>query len=219
MCQFTAPIVVRMPTGGGIFGGQTHSQSPEALFTHVSGLKTVVPSNPYDAKGLLIAAIEDNDPVIFCEHKNLYASMADVPAEAYAIPFGEASIPREGKSATIVAYGLMVHKALEAAETLAKEKIDVEVIDLRTLSPIDIDTVVESVEKTGRLVAVDEANPRCSIAADVIASVTEHAFKALKAAPKAITAPHTPVPFTPALEDLYIPSAAQIAEAVRKQMK
>lgn len=213
------PVVIRGMVGGGFRAAAQHSQMLTPLFTHIPGLKVVCPSNAYDAKGLLIQSIRDNDPVIFCEHKNLYASMADVPAEAYAIPFGEASIPREGKSATIVAYGLMVHKALEAAETLAKEKIDVEVIDLRTLSPIDIDTVVESVEKTGRLVAVDEANPRCSIAADVIASVTEHAFKALKAAPKAITAPHTPVPFTPALEDLYIPSAAQIAEAVRKQMK
>lgn len=213
------PVVIRGMVGGGFRAAAQHSQMLTPLFTHIPGLKVVCPSNAYDAKGLLIQSIRDNDPVIFCEHKNLYASMADVPAEAYTIPFGEAAIPREGKSATIVAYGLMVHRALEAAETLAKEKIDVEVVDLRSLSPIDMDTVIESVEKTGRLVAVDEANPRCSIAADVIASVTEHAFKALKAAPKAITAPHTPVPFTPALEDLYIPSAAQIADAVRKQMK
>jgi len=205
--------------GGGFRAAAQHSQMLTPLFTHIPGLKVVCPSNAYDAKGLLIQSIRDNDPVIFCEHKNLYASMADVPAESYTIPFGEAAIPREGKHVTIVAYGLMVHRALEAAETLAKEKIDVEVIDLRTLSPIDLDTVIESVEKTGHLVAVDEANPRCSIAADVIASVTEHAFKALKSAPKAITAPHTPVPFTPVLEDLYIPSAGQIADAVRKQLK
>ena len=205
--------------GGGFRAAAQHSQMLTPLFTHIPGLKVVCPSNAYDAKGLLIQSIRDNDPVIFCEHKNLYTHAVDVPAESYTIPFGEAVISREGKSATIVTYGLMVHRALEAAETLAKEKIDVEVIDLRTLSPIDIDTVVESVEKTGRLVAVDEANPRCSIASDVIASVMEHAFKAMKSAPRAVTAPHTPVPFSPTLEDLYIPSAAAIAEAVRGTMK
>jgi pyruvate/2-oxoglutarate/acetoin dehydrogenase E1 component len=213
------PVVIRGMVGGGFRAAAQHSQMLTPLFTHIPGLKVVCPSNAYDAKGLLIQSIRDNDPVIFCEHKNLYTHAVDVPAESYTIPFGEAAISREGKSATIVTYGLMVHRALEAAETLAKEKIDVEVIDLRTLSPIDIDTVVESVEKTGRLVAVDEANPRCSIASDVIASVMEHAFKAMKSAPRAVTAPHTPVPFSPTLEDLYIPSAAAIAEAVRGTMK
>ena len=213
------PVVIRGMVGGGFRAAAQHSQMLTPLFTHIPGLKVVCPSNAYDAKGLLIQSIRDNDPVIFCEHKNLYTHAVDVPAESYTIPFGEAAISREGKSATIVTYGLMVHLALEAAETLAKEKIDVEVIDLRTLSPIDLDTVIESVEKTGRLVAVDEANPRCSIASDVIASVMEHAFKAMKSAPRAVTAPHTPVPFSPTLEDLYIPSAAAIAEAVRGTMK
>lgn len=213
------PVVIRGMVGGGFRAAAQHSQMLTPLFTHIPGLKVVCPSNAYDAKGLLIQSIRDNDPVIFCEHKNLYTHAVDVPAESYTIPFGEAAISREGKSATIVTYGLMVHRALEAAETLAKEKIDVEVIDLRTLSPIDLDTVIESVEKTGRLVAVDEANPRCSIASDVIASVMEHAFKAMKSAPRAVTAPHTPVPFSPTLEDLYIPSAAAIAEAVRGTMK
>ena len=213
------PVVIRGMVGGGFRAAAQHSQMLTPLFTHIPGLKVVCPSNAYDAKGLLIQSIRDNDPVIFCEHKNLYPHAVDVPAESYTIPFGEAAISREGKSATIVTYGLMVHRALEAAETLAKEKIDVEVIDLRTLSPIDLDTVIESVEKTGRLVAVDEANPRCSIASDVIASVMEHAFKAMKSAPRAVTAPHTPVPFSPTLEDLYIPSAAAIAEAVRGTMK
>ena len=213
------PVVIRGMVGGGFRAAAQHSQMLTPLFTHSPGLKVVCPSNAYDAKGLLIQSIRDNDPVIFCEHKNLYTHAVDVPAESYTIPFGEAAISREGKSATIVTYGLMVHRALEAAETLAKEKIDVEVIDLRTLSPIDLDTVIESVEKTGRLVAVDEANPRCSIASDVIASVMEHAFKAMKSAPRAVTAPHTPVPFSPTLEDLYIPSAAAIAEAVRGTMK
>ena len=213
------PVVIRGMVGGGFRAAAQHSQMLTPLFTHIPGLKVVCPSNAYDAKGLLIQSIRDNDPVIFCEHKNLYTHAVDVPAESYTIPFGEAAISREGKSATIVTYGLMVHRALEAAETLAKEKIDVEVIDLRTLSPIDLDTVIESVEKTGRLVAVDEANPRCSIASDIIASVMEHAFKAMKSAPRAVTAPHTPVPFSPTLEDLYIPSAAAIAEAVRGTMK
>ena len=213
------PVVIRAMVGAGFRAAAQHSQMLTPLFVHIPGLKVVCPSNAYDAKGLLIQSIRDNDPVIFCEHKNLYTHAVDVPAESYTIPFGEAAISREGKSATIVTYGLMVHRALEAAETLAKEKIDVEVIDLRTLSPIDLDTVIESVEKTGRLVAVDEANPRCSIASDVIASVMEHAFKAMKSAPRAVTAPHTPVPFSPTLEDLYIPSAAAIAEAVRGTMK
>ena len=217
--QVKVPMTLMIGTGGGYNNAAQHSQCLHATVAHIPGVKVVYPSNAYDAKGLLIQSIRDNDPVIFCEHKNLYTHAVDVPAESYTIPFGEAAISREGKSATIVTYGLMVHRALEAAETLAKEKIDVEVIDLRTLSPIDLDTVIESVEKTGRLVAVDEANPRCSIASDVIASVMEHAFKAMKSAPRAVTAPHTPVPFSPTLEDLYIPSAAAIAEAVRGTMK
>jgi pyruvate dehydrogenase E1 component beta subunit len=179
----------------------------------------VCPSNAYDAKGLLIQSIRDDDPVIFCEHKNLYGLETDVPAESYTIPFGEANIVRDGADVTIVSYGLTVHRATEAAEQLAKSRIEAEVIDLRTLSPIDLDTVIESVEKTGRLVAVDEANPRCSIAADVVASVSQNAFGALKAPPLMVTAPHTPVPFSPVLEDLYIPTADGIAAAVSKLTK
>jgi pyruvate dehydrogenase E1 component beta subunit len=167
----------------------------------------------------MIQAIRDNDPVIFLEHKNLYASECDVPEEPYAIPFGEANIAREGKDVTIVTYGLMVQKSLEAADMLKKDDIDVEVIDLRTLSPIDMDTVIESVEETGRLVCVDEANPRCSIATDVSACVARDAFKALKSPIEMVTPPHTPVPFSPSLEDLYIPSADRIADAVRKTME
>ena len=142
-----------------------------------------------------------------------------VPEEPYAIPFGEANIAREGKDVTIVTYGLMVQKSLEAADMLKKDDIDVEVIDLRTLSPIDMDTVIESVEETGRLVCVDEANPRCSIATDVSACVARDAFKALKSPIEMVTPPHTPVPFSPSLEDLYIPSADRIADAVRKRME
>jgi acetoin:2,6-dichlorophenolindophenol oxidoreductase subunit beta len=212
------PVVIRCMVGGGFRAAAQHSQMLTPLFTHIPGLKVVCPSNAYDAKGLLIQSIRDNDPVIFCEHKNLYNAEADVPAESYTIPFGEANIVREGKNVTIVTYGMMVGRAIEAANELAKDKVDCEIIDLRTLSPIDWDTVIESVENTGRLVCVDEAHPRCSIACDVSAKVSQEAFKSLKAGIQMVTAPHTPVPFSSALEDLYIPSAQQIASAVRKTM-
>ncbi|MDH3448340.1 MAG: alpha-ketoacid dehydrogenase subunit beta [Gammaproteobacteria bacterium] len=212
------PVTIRAMVGAGFRAAAQHSQMLTPIFTHIPGLKVVCPSNAYDAKGLLIQSIRDNDPVIFCEHKNLYAHESDVPEESYTVPFGEANIVREGTDATIVAYGLMVHRASEAAEALAKDGIQCEIVDLRTLSPIDIDTVVESVENTGRLICVDEANPRCSIAADVAATVAQEAFGSLKAAPQLVTAPHTPVPFSPALEDLYIPSAERVVAAVRKTM-
>lgn len=212
------PVTIRAMVGAGFRAAAQHSQMLTPLFTHIPGLKVVCPSNAYDAKGLLIQSIRDNDPVIFCEHKALYASETDVPEESYTVPFGEANIVREGSDVTIVGYGLMVHRASEAAETLAGEGIQCEIVDLRTLSPIDTDSVVESVENTGRLVCVDEANPRCSIAADIAATVSQEAFSSLKAAPQMVTAPHTPVPFSPALEDLYIPSAEAIADAVRKTM-
>jgi acetoin:2,6-dichlorophenolindophenol oxidoreductase subunit beta len=212
------PIVIRTMVGAGLRAAAQHSQMLTPIFTHIPGLKVVCPSNAYDAKGLLAQSIRDNDPVIFCEHKSLYAHESDVPAEAYIIPFGEADVVREGKDATIVTYGLMVHKALEAADALAKDKVETEVIDLRTLSPIDWDTVIESVENTGRLVVVDEAYPRCSIATDVAAYVGQNAFGALKAGAQMVTAPHTPVPFSPALEDLYIPSSSAIAAAVRRTL-
>lgn len=212
------PVVIRTMIGGGFRAAAQHSQILTPLFTHIPGLKVVVPSNAYDAKGLLIQSIRDNDPVIFCEHKNLYGHESDVPQESYAIPFGEANVVREGKHATIVTYGMMVHRALDAAAALAKDKVECEVIDLRTLSPIDWDTVLESVENTGRLVCVDEAHPRCSIASDVSAKVSQEIFKSLKAGIQMVTAPHTPVPFSPTLEDLYLPSADKIASAVRKTM-
>jgi pyruvate dehydrogenase E1 component beta subunit len=213
------PVVIRAMVGAGFRAAAQHSQMLTPIFTHIPGLKVVCPSNAYDAKGLLIQSIRDNDPVIFCEHKNLYGLETDVPPESYTIPFGEAAVMREGEDATIVAYGLMVHRALEAAAALAEERVDVEVIDLRTLSPIDWDTVIESVEKTGRLIVVDEAHPRCSIASDVSGHVGRHAFKALKAGVRMVTAPHTPVPFSPVLEDIYIPSGAAIATAVRETIE
>ena len=210
------PVVIRTMVGAGIRAAAQHSQMLTAIFTHIPGLKVVCPSNPYDAKGLLIQSIRDNDPVIFCEHKSLYGVEGEVSEESYVIPFAEANVMRDGGDVTIVAYGMMVGKALDAAETLAKEGVECDVIDLRTLSPIDMETVLESVENTGRLVVVDEANPRCSIATDVSAQVAQQAFKSLKAQIEMVTAPHTPVPFSPTLEDLYIPSAEQIADAVRK---
>lgn len=213
------PVVIRAMCGAGFRAAAQHSQMLTPIVTHIPGLKVVCPSNAYDTKGLLTQAIRDNDPVIFLEHKNLYASECDVPEEPYTIPFGEANIVREGSDITIVTYGLMVQNSLTAAETLKKKGIDVEVIDLRTLSPIDMDTVIESVEETGRLVCVDEAHPRCSIATDVSACVARDAFKALKAPIEMVTAPHSPVPFSPALEDLYIPSPERIAAAVRKTME
>ncbi len=219
------PVVIRTMVGAGFRAAAQHSQMLTPLFTHIPGLKVVCPSNAYDAKGLLIQSIRDNDPVIFCEHKNLYGIEADVPAESYAIPFGEANVVREGADCTIVTYGMMVHRAMDAARELAKggvlgqsHRFECDVIDLRTLSPIDWDTVLESVEKTGRCVCVDEAHPRCSIASDVAAKVGQEVYHSLKGPVQMVTAPHTPVPFSPVLEDMYIPSAARIVEAVKKTM-
>lgn len=213
------PVVIRAMVGAGFRAAAQHSQMLTPIFAHIPGLKVVCPSTPYDTKGLLIQSIRDNDPVIFCEHKNLYAMEGEVPEGSYTIPFGEANIVREGKHCSIVTYGLMVHRSLEAAATLAKEGIEVEVVDLRTLSPLDIDTVLESVTKTGRLVCVDEASPRCNIATDISAQVAMHAFGALKAQIEMVCPPHVPVPFSPSLEDLYIPGAPAIADAVRRTVK
>src|ERR1044071_1443833 len=212
------PIVIRAMCGAGFRAAAQHSQMLTSTLTHIPGLKVVCPSNAYDAKGLLIQAIRDNDPVIFLEHKNLYGHESEVPEESYAIPFAEANIVREGKHATIVTYGQTVHRSVEAANLLAREGVECDVIDLRTLSPIDMDTVLESVENTGRLVCVDEATPRCNIAADVSAQVSQQAFPSLRAGIEMVTAPHTPVPFSPVLEDAYIPSAAKVASAVRRTM-
>lgn len=210
------PVVIRAMVGAGFRAAAQHSQMLTPIFTHIPGLKVVCPSTPYDTKGLLIQSIRDNDPVIFCEHKNLYGFEGEVPEKSYTVPFGEANVTREGKDVTLVAYGLMAHRALEAAGLLAKDGVEAEVIDLRTLSPLDMDTVLESVEKTGRLVCVDEANPRCNIATDIAAQVAMRAFGALKAQIEMVCPPHVPVPFSPSLEDLYIPSGAKIAEAARR---
>ncbi|ESK37300.1 hypothetical protein P256_02355 [Acinetobacter nectaris CIP 110549] len=213
------PVVIRTMVGAGINGAAQHSQMLTPMFTHFPGLKVICASNAYDAKGLLIQAIRDNDPVIFCEHKNLYEMETDVPENDYTIPLGKANIVREGSDLSIVTYGQMVHRSLEAAEQLEKEGFSVEVVDLRTLSPLDIDTVLSSVNKTGRLLAVDEAYPRCNIATDIIAQVTEKTFGILKSAPQMISAPHTPVPFSPELEKLYIPSVSKIYETAKKSIE
>lgn len=210
------PVVIRTMIGAGFRGAAQHSQSLYSIFTHIPGLKCVVPSTPYDAKGLLISAIRDNDPVIFCEHKKLYQVEGEVPEESYTIPFGEAEIVRDGTDVTIIALSEMVHESVKAAEHLAGEGVDCEVIDLRTTSPLDEETVLDSVEQTGRVVVVDEANPRCSMATDISALIAQKAFSALKAPIEMVTAPHTPVPFSDNLEDLYKPNAEKIISTVRK---
>jgi len=210
------PVVIRTMIGAGLRAAAQHSQCLYSLFTHVPGLKVVVPSTPYDAKGLLIQSIRDNDPVIFCEHKLLYGLEGDVPEESYIVPFGEASVVREGDDVTVVALGRMVHFAQQAADALQRKGIHCEIIDPRTTSPLDEDTILESVEKTGRLVVVDESHPRCSMASDIAGLVAQRAFRALKTPVEQVTAPHTPVPFSDVLEDLYVPSPAKIEAAVTR---
>jgi pyruvate dehydrogenase E1 component beta subunit len=209
------PMVIRSMIGAGFRAAAQHSECLYSIFAHIPGLKTVVASTPYDAKGLLSSAIRDNDPVIFFEHKVLYDTEGEVPEDNYTIPLGVADIKREGKDVTIVTLGRMVHFSLEAAEKLAADGIDVEVVDLRSISPMDGDAILSSVKKTHGLVVVDEDNPRCSLATDVIALVADQAFDYLDAPCKMITAPHTPVPFSPTLEDVYIPSVDTIVSTVQ----
>lgn len=213
------PMIIRATIGAGFRAGAQHSQSMHPLFTMVPGLKVVMPSNAYDAKGLMIEALRGDDPVIYLEAKTLYDTEVEVPDEAYRIPFGEANVAREGKDVTLVAFGPMVPRGLAVADALAKDGINVEVVDPRTTSPLDEDTILESVEKTGRLVLVDESPPRCSLASDVAAIVADKGFKSLKAPIKSVTCPHTPVPFAPNLEDEYMPNPRRIEAAIRTVMK
>ncbi len=213
--EYSCPMVIRTPVGGGIRGGLYHSQSPEALFIHTPGLKVVCPSNPYDAKGLLLSAIRDDDPVLFLEPKRVYRAVKmDVPEDEYEVPLGSASIVREGTNLTIVSWGAMVYEALSAAEEVAGEGIDCEVVDLRTLWPIDIDTIVESVKKTGRIVVVHEAPKTCGFGAEVLSLVTERTFVHLEAPPIRVTGWDTPFPYT--LENEYLPLAHRIVPALRQ---
>ncbi len=210
------PLVLRATFGAGSGSGSQHSQALYPLFTHIPGLKVVVPSNPYDAKGLLIQAIRDDDPVIFLEHKLLYDTMGEAPDAAYTIPFGEANVVREGDDVTIIALGRMVGVAEAAAAALEKDGINCAIIDPRTTSPLDTDTILEFAEQSGRVVIVDESNPRCGMAADIAALIAEEGFDTLKAPILKVTAPHTPVPYAPQLERTYIPDAARVEAAVRK---
>jgi acetoin:2,6-dichlorophenolindophenol oxidoreductase subunit beta len=207
------PLVIRAMFGAGFNAGAQHSQCLYSFFTHVPGLKVVIPSTPYDAKGLLIQAIRDDDPVIFLEHTKLYDEEGEVPSESYAIPFGEANVLREGGDVTIVALARMVHVALKAADLLASRGVDATVIDPRTTSPLDEDTILDSLRVTGRLVIVDESNPRCSVASEIAAVVAERAFGDLKSPIRRVTAPHTPIPFSPVLEDAYIPRSDAVVAA------
>jgi pyruvate dehydrogenase E1 component beta subunit len=212
------PLVIRTTIGAGFRAGAQHSQTLHPLFTMIPGLKVVMPANAYDAKGLMIEAIRDDDPVIFMESKLLYDAEGEVPDETYRVPFGEANIVREGKDVTILGTGLMVARAVQVAGELAKAGISCEVIDPRTTSPFDEDTLLDSVGKTGRLVIVDESPPRCGLAADVSSIVAEKGFKSLKAPIRKVTCPHTPVPFAPNLEDEYMPNPRRIEAAVREVM-
>lgn len=212
------PITIRTTHGAGFRAAAQHSQSLYALFTSIPGLKVIVPSTPYDAKGLLLAAIEDQDPVIFFEDKTLYNMTGDVPEEYYTLPIGKADIKRKGADVTIVAVGKQVHTALQAAEQLSTRGIEAEVLDPRSLSPLDEEAVLASVEKTNRLVIVDEANPRCSIAADIASLAADKGFDSLDAPVKKVTAPHTPVPFSPPLEDLYLPTPEKVVNTVLEML-
>lgn len=210
------PMVVRTTYGAGQQSAAQHSQTNYSMFAGVPGLKVAVPATPYDVKGLLIEAINDPDPVVFFEHKLLYDEQrGEVPEERYSLPFGEADVAREGDDVTVVAVGRMRLMALEAAASLAEEGIECEVIDPRTVSPLDEDTIFDSVESTGRLVVVDEGTPVCGVAADILARVVANCFDSLRAGPRMVTAPHVPVPFSPELERLYMPDAAGVADAVR----
>jgi pyruvate dehydrogenase E1 component beta subunit len=211
--EYTAKVVIRAPLGGGIRGGLYHSQSPESLFIHVAGLKVVCPSNPYDAKGLLLASIRDPDPVLFFEPKRIYrAARGDVPEGDYTVPLGTAAVLREGTAVTVLAWGAMLYEAIAAADEVRAQGIGCEVIDLRTLWPVDIETIVASVKKTGRVVVVHEAPRTCGFGAELVALVTEKAFAHLEAPPVRVCGFDTPFPY--ALEMDYLPLAHRIVPAL-----
>jgi 2-oxoisovalerate dehydrogenase E1 component beta subunit len=216
--EYPAKLVIRTPVGGGIRGGHYHSQSPESLFIHVAGLKVVCPSNARDAKGLLLASIRDPDPVLFFEPKRVYrAAKGDVPEGDYTVPLGKAAIVRPGKHVTVIAWGAMLYEAIAAADQAAEKGIECEIIDLRTLWPLDIDTLVESVHKTGRVVIVHEAPKTCGFGAELVALLNEKAFLHLEAPPVRVTGFDTPFPYT--LEMEYLPLAHRILPAIVETAK
>jgi 2-oxoisovalerate dehydrogenase E1 component beta subunit len=210
------PIVVRGPSGGGVHGGPFHSQNPEAYFTHTPGLKVVQPATAYDAKGLLKSAIRDDDPVIFLEHKYLYRRIREeLPAEAYTVPIGKARVARAGRDLSIVTYGAMVWEALDAAAALEQEGIDCEIVDLRTLLPLDDETIFASVGRTGKALVVHEDTKTGGVGAEVSARITEHCFEMLDGPVLRVAAPDTPVPYAPPMEAYFLPNADKIARAAR----
>jgi pyruvate dehydrogenase E1 component beta subunit len=213
--QYAAPVTIRTPVGGGIKGGHYHSQSPESLFIHTAGLTVVCPSNPYDAKGLLAASIRSDDPILFFEPKRVYrASKGEVPEGDYTLPIGKAKVVKEGRDVTILAWGAMVHEALDAVTEAGKHGIDAELVDLRTLWPVDLDTILESVKKTGRVIVVHEAPRTCGFGAELVSLVTERCFTLLEAPPVRVTGYDTPFPYT--LENEYLPRAPRIFKAIRE---
>jgi len=210
------PIVIRAPSGGGIHGGPFHSQNPEAWFVHTPGLKVIEPATAYDAKGLIKSAIRDNDPVIFFEHKALYRRIKDeIPDDEYTVPIGKARVFREGRNISVITYGAMVHVAGEAAATLDKEGISLEIIDLRTLLPIDEQTILESVKKTSKAIVLHEATLTGGIGGEISARITEKAFEYLDGPVIRLTAPDTPVPYSAPLEEAFLPNAGKLMEKAR----
>ena len=216
--DFGVPMVIRAPYGGGVHGALYHSQSIEAFFAHVPGLKVVVPSTPYDAKGMLIQAIEDPDPVLYLEHKKTYRLIkGEVPDERYTVEFGKAAVRREGSDLTCISYGLMHHYCVEAAERLAKDGIDAEVIDLRSIYPLDSETILSSVGKTGKAMVVYEDNKFLGVGAEVAAQISEHALFDLDAPVVRIGGPHVPaMPYAPTLEKWFLPDVDRIEQHMRK---
>jgi len=214
--KVSVPMVLRGPCGGYDRAAAQHSHNFESWFAFIPGLKVISPSTPYDAKGLLKSAIRDNNPIIFFEHKKLYYQKGEVPEEDYTIPIGKADIKRKGKDLTIVTYSLMVQKSIQAASVLANEGIDVEIIDLRTLSPMDSDSILESVKKTGKVLIVQEAWPNCSISSEVAALIAMEGIEYLDAPVKRITAKKAPIPFSPVLEDYVLPQVEDIVKQSRE---
>ncbi len=213
----SVPLVIRCPSGGGVHGGPFHSQNPEAWFVHVAGLKVVAPATPYDAKGLLKAAIRDPDPVLYFEHKYLYRRIkGKVPAEDYTVPIGKAEVKREGTDVAIITYGSMVHPALEVANRMNAKGISVEILDLRTLLPLDREAILATARKTGKVVITHEATRTCGVGGEVAATIAESAFDGLDGPILRVTAPDTPVPFTAPLEEAFLPNADRIAAAVER---
>ena len=216
--QVKVPVTLLTRIGAGTASAAQHSESFYSIFTHIPGLKGVCPSDPYTAKGLLVSAIRDDDPVVYFEHKLLYGMTGEVPEESYAIPLGKARIMKPGTDVTLVGISRMTHVCMEAAATLSNNGVNAEVIDLMSISPIDYDLLIDSVRRTHRVVVVDEDTPRCSVASDICAVVAEEAFDHLDGPPSRVQAPHTPVPYAKALEDAYLPNAARVIAAVGRAM-